>query len=193
MLYVLAAFGLVLGGFGALSSASGGAALLRSRDHYVDARRKLAEQAAGELPEQLGTREDLVKVVAREADAQHRWRGVALPLAAMNLILSMLLFTGAMRAMRGDPWGWSAWLLAARASIAWVLLDVIFQVVQARDLQATLRETGGPLGMLSVARVSLQKMLVMLKATLELLYLVVCVLYLRRPSVRAYFLPPRNT
>jgi hypothetical protein len=186
---VLAIFGLILGGFGSLYSFASSMPLLSSRDQYVAIYREAAEKQSAVVPTPA-LRDELVHMYERQADTVYSRRGVQLPLAAMNIILSMLLFAGCTRALRGQGWGLSAWTMAALASIPYTVLDVAFSVVQARDLSAVFRETAGPMGLLSTSWLTIQTMLTMLKATAELLYFGACLLYLRTAQIRKLFLPP---
>jgi hypothetical protein len=171
LFYILAAFGLVLGAFGGMSSVSNGLSLLMTRDEYVSASRETAEKLAP--PAQ----DDLLKLVERQADTLYSRRNVALPLAAMNFILSTLLFLGCGRAMRGQAWGWSAWQLAATASNPYTILAGAFALVQARELQSVLEPS----------LLLIQRLWAEVKTAFELVYFVTVSLYLRRPAIRQLF------
>jgi hypothetical protein len=181
LFYILAAFGLVLGLFGGMSAISNGLSLLMTRDEYVSATREGAEKLAP------AAKDDVLHMVERQADAVYSRRNVALPLAAMNVILSGLLFLGCGRALRGQAWGISAWQLAAAASIPYTLLACAFALVQARELRTVFEETPGPLGALSGSILAMQRLLTLLKTTLELIYFAAVWLYLRRPAIRQLF------
>src|SRR5690348_7917688 len=128
-LYVLAAFGVVAGAFGGLQAISTGVILTKPREVYAQAVR-----ASNESFKPLVSDADLDKYSTRESDVRYSRRNAALPLAAVGLILSMLLFAGALRAMRGDPWGLSAWQLAAAASLPYQLLSTVLAVTTTHDL-----------------------------------------------------------
>ena len=185
MLYVLAGFALVLGTFGTLYATSSAAQYLLSRDQFVQQYREQAEKQL-HLPGEHATREQLLQLCEREADALYARRGLSISLAAMNAILSMLLFAGAARAMRGLKWGLSAWSLAASASIPYTVLALTASIVEARDLLAIYRPLGALGDDLSFAR----RLLLAwseVKAAVEILYFGACVIYLRRPSLRKLF------
>jgi hypothetical protein len=109
-----------------------------------------------------------------------------LPIAAVGLILSMLLFAGSLRAMRGDPWGLSAWQLAAAAGMPYQLLSTILAVATAHDLTRAFADAP-PSAMMLVAPLGLETLLAILSGGIAILYLGTCVLYLRTPGVRSHF------
>lgn len=139
------------------------------------------------------SRDDVLRVVEKQADLVYGRRGVALPMAAMNFILSLLLFAGCARAMRGLPWGASAWSLAAVASLPYQLLDVAFAIVQARDLSAALDGLSSGAVLFGSTRGSLQILFAAVKGGLLAVYFVSCAVYLRRPSIRALFTSSGNS
>ncbi len=185
LLYVLASTGLLLGGLGSFYSGCHAAPLLQSRDQYLAAIHDVAEHQA--LPPEVGSKEDLMKAFDKQAEVVYSRRGVALPLDAMNFILSMLLFLGCGRALRGHTWGLQAWILAAMVSVPYTLLDCAFSIVQSRDLQNAYRDTSGMLGVVMMASTRLQILIAMVKSGVEILFFGICVIYLRRPNVRKLF------
>ncbi len=186
MLYVLAAFGLVLGSFGTLYALSSATPFLLTRDQFVGAVRDEAEKQLP-VPADGADRGQLVHLEERKAEVLYARRGVALPLAAMNLILSALLFAGTARAIRGHAWGVSAWSLAAAASVPYTLLAFAAFIVESRALIAAFRETPGPLAELNVTTQHLKELAVAFQAALEVLYFAISWLYLRRPALRKLF------
>jgi hypothetical protein len=187
LLYVLASFGLILGGFGASYSSCQAASLLQTRDQFAAGVREEAERRLPTAPDQLVTKDELMHMIERQAEVIYSRRGVALPLDAMNFILSALLFAGCGRALRGHSWGLSAWSLAAIASVPYTLLDCAFSIIQSRDLQAVYRESGGMFGTLMASSVRITILITMIKSALEILYFGVCVVYLRRAVIRKLF------
>lgn len=128
---------------------------------------------------------EFLKIAEKEADVIYSRRGVALPLAGMNFILSTLLFLGCARAMRGSLWGASALKFASMASVPYTVLASAFAVVQAREIVASIP------GDFSVEMaMHLRILQAVLTDALMVIYYVACVLYLRRPSIRALFLRP---
>jgi hypothetical protein len=186
LLYVLAAFGLVLGSFGTLYALSSASPFLFTRDQYVSAMRDEAEKQLP-LPAEVVDRNAMLALEEREAEVLYDRRGVALPLGAMNLILSLLLFAGAARAMRGHAWGVSAWTLAAAASVPYTLLAFAFTVVESRYLVAAYRLSPGPLAELNVTKQHLKTLVVGFKSGIEVLYFAICWVYLRRPALKRLF------
>ncbi len=186
LLYVLAAFGLVLGSFGTLYALSSAAPFMFTRDQYVNAMRDEAEKQLP-LPADAADRNAMLALEEREAEVLYDRRGVALPLAAMNMILSLLLFAGAARAMRGHAWGVSAWTLAAAASVPYTLLALAFAIVESRYLVAAYRLTPGPLAEFNVTKQHLKTLVVAFKSAVEVLYFAASWLYLRRPALKRLF------
>jgi hypothetical protein len=182
MLFVLAAFGLVLGGFGGMYALATGTQLLQTRDALIA---HVKEQA-----ERLGADEQTTARAQKEADAMYDRRGAHLPLVAANAILSWLLFLGCGRALRGNLWGFSAWKFAAAASVPYTVLACAFSLVQAGDFRAIYSSIPGAEGAALMLQLGLQRLGGLFLAAVELIYFVACVLYLRRPSIRALFLRP---
>jgi hypothetical protein len=129
LVYVLAAFGVITGSYGALRAIGSAAMFAKPRDIYLQV---VTANNAG--LEQFVPAAELERYDAREADARYSRRNAALPLAGVGLILSCLMAAGAMRAMRGDRWGLSAWSFAAAASIPYQLVNLALTMVMARDL-----------------------------------------------------------
>jgi hypothetical protein len=178
LLYLLAAFGLVLGSFGGMFALSKALPLTASRDQYVSAYREWFDK----LP---AAKLENTQLPEKEADVIYSRRGVALPLAVMNIILSTLLFLGCGRALRGSLWGYSAWKFAALASVPYTVLASAFGLVQAREMGAAM-----PNDVIVEMAMRLSVLKTIILDGLAVLYYVACLLYLRRPSIRALFLRP---
>jgi hypothetical protein len=181
LLYVLAAFGVIAGAFGARNALAVGVDLLKPREVYAQ---QIAARNA--LFKPLVPAADLERYGQREAETRYARRNAALPLAAVGLIVSALLFTGCMRAMRGDPWGLSAWELAAWAGLAYQLVSTALAMVTARDLTRTFEQapsTAMPL----LAGIQMEALFALLLGGLAVVYFGACVLYLRTPGVRHHF------
>jgi hypothetical protein len=183
LVVVLAWIGMALGGFAGLFAASSAGPLLGSRDRFVADCREYASRLPSPLV-QGKDRDLLERVIEREADVTYSRRGVALPLAATNAILSLLLLVGCARALRGEAWGASAWSLAALASLPYQLIDGAFAMVRARDLAAVLApldpELAAALGVYTPR-------LVVVKCGVAFVYFATCALVLRRPSIKRLF------
>jgi hypothetical protein len=185
LLTLLAALGMLLGCFGALYSMVVFRSLLEPRDRYIETYR----EAASREPLMVGegvSKEDVERLFEQVAGAIYDRRGTAIPLAAINVILSTLLFLGCGRALRGNPWGLSAWTLAAAASIPYQVLDAVYGLVKTREI-ATVVAQSGKLAAMSGAWTSVQTSASLLQASVEILYFGICLLYLRRPSIQALF------
>lgn len=179
LVYVLAAFAVISGSYGAMRALGTAAMFAKPKEVYLqlvtannDGLKPFVEQAA------------LEKYDAREADARYGRRNAALPLAIVGLILSGLMFAGAMRAMRGDNWGRSAWSFAAAASIPYQLLNLALGVVVARDLAKAVAELP-PMAQLLVGGGQMLASIVF--CGVAVLYYGVCVIYLRTAGVRRAF------
>jgi len=178
-LKVLAVFGLVLGTLGGMDGATSALAYSAlSRDEFVKARQQTVDEQIGE---------PMVKLIERSADVEYARRNVAIPLGVMNLLLSVLLFMGCGRALRGQTWGAAAWQMAAAASIPYTLLATAFSVVLSRELDAAYHAMEGSEAILMTIGMSLRRLGVYFKTALEVLYFAVCWFYLRRPQIRALF------
>ncbi len=179
-MYILGAFGLVLGGFGMVYSLNSATSLLEPRDQYV---RVIADNAE-KSPIPIAPPAELRRMGERIAEVRYSRRGVVLPLAGMDFILSTLLLAGCLRAMRGQSWGLSAWSLAALASIPYQLLDGAFAIVQARDLERAFADLTPPI---SPALGANQAVVSVLFDIVQIFYYGACVIYLRRASLRRRF------
>jgi hypothetical protein len=188
LLYVLAAFGVVFGGWGSIESLNLGLGLLTPRDSYVEkikTARMQSYDSMASLSTMMPNRAEFERYSDREADIRYGRRNAALPLALVGLILSCLLFAGCTRTMLGDPWGVGAWSTAALASIPFQLISTTLTLVITRDLT---RALGDPSPMLQF-QLHGEAFLKMLWAGLTLLYYGACLLYLRSATVRARFSP----
>ena len=179
LIYVLGAFGIVTGSYGALHALESVALFTKPHEVYV----KMVT-ANNEPLKQFVAVPDLERYDAREAEARYGRRNAALPLAGVGLILSSLMFVGAMRAMRGDGWGLSAWSFAALASIPYQLVNLALTLVMARDLGKAVAELPLPAQMIVG---NLQLMVSIVLCGVAVLYYGVCAIYLRSPAVRRAF------
>ncbi|MDB4969384.1 MAG: hypothetical protein JWN44_5073 [Myxococcales bacterium] len=178
LFYVLAAFGLVSGAFGAQSAIITGLSMLAPRDAYVHAIAARNEPLKSLIPPA-----ELERWSVREAEARYDRRNAAIPLSGVGLILSCLLFAGCLRAMRGDAWGLSAWSLAASASIPYQLISTALAVATTRDL-TTIFSAAPATVMMLVAKLQLEMLGALVLGGLALVYFGTCVLYLRTVGVR---------
>jgi hypothetical protein len=182
-LFVLAIAGAILGAFGAMYAIATSPVLFGPRDAYVKAFR---EATVKSLPP-IAPVPQMEAMAEREADVRYGRRNAQLPLNAIALIVSCLLFAGCTRALRGQAWGAAAWSLAATVAIPYQLLDTAMMLVMARDLEAAFRTLPQPLGFLRIASLELEVMLKVIVTGLEIVYFGACIMYLRLPTVRALF------
>ena len=180
LLYVLAAFGVISGSYGALRAVGSAAMFAKPREVYL----AMVTANNEALLKPFVSAAELEKYDAREADARYGRRNAALPLAGIGLILSSLMFAGALRAMRGDRWGLSAWSFACVASVPYQLLNLALTAVMARDLGKAVAELP-PMAQLFVGNA--QMLASILFCGVAILYYGVCVIYLRTPAVRRAF------
>ena len=179
LLYVLAAFGVITGSYGSLRAIGSAVMFAKPREVYLQ-----MVTANNEGLKPFVAAAELERYDAREADARFARRNAALPLAIVGLILSCLMFAGAMRAMRGDRWGLSAWTFAAGASIPYQLVNLALIALTARDLSKAIAELP-PMAQLLVGNAQLLASIVV--CGVAILYYGVCVIYLRTPQVRRRF------
>jgi len=182
---VLAIFGILLGGYGVLDAMASGTSLLLPRDAYIKAHREEVEKRFGDSGPVL--REAIVQMTERQAEAVYSRRGVALPLAAIDLILSFLMMAGCLRALRRLGWGLSAWLLSVKLIIPYMVLSCAFSMMRARDMAAIFRDAPPPLSGFAQMGLSLHTLWTLMRSTFVILYCGTCILYLRRPHIRALF------
>jgi hypothetical protein len=176
LLYVLAAFGVVAGGYGSLASLTSGLTLLQSREVFVQ-----TIQARDRTLETFIPKGDLERFSQREGQVRYARRNAALPLAAVGVILSCLLFAGCARTMMGDPWGLGAWSLAAAASIPYHLITTALILVTTRDVAQAVADS--PV----VPLLPMERLGAMVMAGLAIAYYGACLLYLRSSTVRSRF------
>jgi hypothetical protein len=181
LLYVLAAFGVVAGGYGSLGAVTTGLSLLAPRDVFVQAIRERNQTP----PQTLVPKADIERFSDREGEARYARRNAALPLAVVGVILSCLLFAGCTRTMMGDAWGLGAWALAATASIPYQLIATALNLVTLRDIGRAIAEL--PLSPLLTTRLQVERIASLVLSGMALVYFGACILYLRVASVRGGF------
>ncbi|HEY2744120.1 MAG TPA: hypothetical protein VGL86_05845 [Polyangia bacterium] len=179
LVYVLATFGVISGSYGALRAISSATMFAKPREVYL-----AMVTAQNEALKPLVDAPTLEKYDAHEADARYGRRNAALPLAGVGLVLSCLMFAGAMRAMRGDGWGLSAWSFSAAACIPYQLLNLALTFVTARDLGKAVAELP-PMAQLIVGNAQLLASIFF--CAVAILYYGVCVIYLRTAGVKSAF------
>jgi hypothetical protein len=179
LVYVLAAFAVISGSYGALRAVGTAAMFFKPPEVYL-----AMVTANNEALQTYVAKPELERFCAREAEARYARRKAALPLAGMGLVLSCLMFAGAMRAMRADGWGLSAWIFAAAGSIPYQLLALGLTVVTARDLAGAIAKLP-PIAQLAMGEA--QRLASIAGCGIAILYYGVCVIYLRSQKVRRAF------
>lgn len=179
LVYVLAAFAVVSGSYGAMRALGTAAMFAKPREVYVQ-----LVTANNEGLKAFVAAPELEKYDAREADARYGRRNAQLPLAIVGLILSCLMFAGAMRAMRGDNWGLAAWSFAALAGIPYQLVSLALGIVVSRDMAKAVAELPA---MAQLVVGGGQMIASVIFCGVAILYYGLCVIYLRTPTVRRAF------
>jgi hypothetical protein len=170
---LLALIGVLVGSWSALYALTHAGELLVTRDQFINSYRDadLAPVITGESPDARRAR--LEKV----ADALYSRRGVALPLAIADCLLSGLLFIGCFRALRLSVWGVQAWGFACTISIPYQILDGVRFALEAKDLSLLVQQPASALMVVGFTQ-----------AGVCIVYYVACVIYLRKSRlVRALF------
>jgi hypothetical protein len=180
---LLAGIGILFGSLSAMYATFSARAFLMERGAFVDMYEEAAKTLVAPSPSPSPSpspnpalavaREKLPKQVAETLYAR---RGVILPLAGINLILSTLLLFGCLRAWRGTAWGLQAWTLTCVASIPYQVLNAASVALQTRDLAPFFGESMRP-----------NMTLALLWMILCILYYGGCLVYLRRPQIRELF------
>jgi hypothetical protein len=194
-LYVLGTFALVLGGFGSSRALMEQVVpYLGSHESFVSEHRREIE-----LRNQFSSPEVAPDVIQRAGDAygERAWtrRGINLPLGLVNLVLSVMLFLGALRALARSQWGHGAWQFAARLSIVYSLVWATVGWVEARDafdanaaLATNLSlQLNIPAETLAGWELWRDRGFAVAWAAILAGFFATCALYLRRPQVRALF------
>ena len=188
LLKALAGIGILFGALGSMYAAASVGEFLTDRDEFINRYQKAVEARMEALtpspspspspsPNAVASPlPDLSKVPEQIANKIYARRGVTLPLSAVNLILSMLLLVGCLRALRGTAWGLSAWNLACLASIPYQVLSAASTALQTNDVMPLFGEPTGPYVAFALVWM-----------TVCILYYGVCLIYLRRPQIRALF------
>jgi hypothetical protein len=194
-LTALATLALLLGGYG------GARALVEQVLPYVGSQEGYVSAARRELEMRnaLAQPEVPSDVIARAGDrlGEKGWtrRGINLPLGLVNLVLSAMLFAGALRALARSPWGHGAWSFSARLSIPYTIVAAVVAFVEARDgweANAALftnlsLQTNMTVETLADFELLRERIFAVGGAAISLAFYAACWIYLRRPSVRALF------
>lgn len=185
LLYILGAFGLIIGAVTSAVSVNTAVGLSISRDRYVAAVKGQADsrslgQALSPLPAA-----DIERYVQKQAEAQYDRRLATIPLAVAGIVISCLLFSGAIRSMMGDGTALATWSLAATAAIPHRLLTFVATVLTVHDVQN---------GLGNLEKAPLLAGLLLVEQALSAgwalvltLYFAACLVYLRRPSLLGRF------
>jgi hypothetical protein len=167
---VLGAFGIIAGGYGSLNSVMSAALLLKPPEEFA----KLVEEHnqfwAPQLP-----KDDVERYSKREAEVSYGRRKAALPLAAVGLIVSCLLFAGCIRSMMGDPSGPGLWSLASAVSLPYQLLAMALALLTLRDFSRAL----GPAPSLLQMALDVRRLGILVTSGIAMTYFGACLLFLR--------------
>ncbi|MSP61001.1 MAG: hypothetical protein EXR72_11780 [Myxococcales bacterium] len=193
--YALAALAVLLGGFGVSRSLFEQIApYLGSYESYVSSRRREVEVRNG-----FNSPEVASEIVQRAGDqlGERAWtrRFINLPLGVANLLLSAMLFAGALRALQRSAWGHGAWQFAARLSIPYTALHAAVAMFTARDgwdASAALfinlsLQLNVPVETLADIELMRERVFSGLWAMIAIGFFVTCATFLARPKVKALF------
>lgn len=183
LLYVLGAFGVLLGLGGSWVDFHTCKIVLETRDAYVGGviESYHLQRDAGIFKVPAEQEETLTKV----ADAYYSRRYAALPLAAGGVLIGWMLAMGALRAMMGDKNGIALWSWAVLAALPFCMLSALLGLLTANDTLQAL--SGAPNAEVLQAAEMLNKGRIVVQMVLGSLYYVACALYLRKPALQARF------
>lgn len=188
---VLAGVAMVVGGLGGGRALSEVAGYLGSHDGFVNEKRRELEvrsRFSGDLPSEV-----VQKVGDQLGERAWARRATNLPLSLANLLLSTMLFVGALRALARSKWGHGAWQFAALLNIPFTLLQTVVQIVEAgdgREANAALiaaMHKSMPVETMSLVQLMMERVMIGAGAAILCGFYVACAVVLRRPHVAAQF------
>lgn len=185
LLYVLGAFGLLIGVITSIVSVQTAVGLSISRDRYVAAVKDQADSRSVSKAFSPLPAADIERYVQQQAEAQYDRRLATIPLAVVGIVISCLLFSGAIRSMMGDGTALATWTLAATAAIPHRLLTFVATVLTVHDVQNGLGDLNK--APMLVGLLLVEQALSAGWALLVTLYFAACLLYLRRPTLLGRF------
>jgi hypothetical protein len=121
------------------------------------------------------------------AEAMWSRRGVFIPLAIANAVLSSVMLLAIAAAMsRRLAWGGSAWQFAALLSIVSVAMDAVVNDVHSRDLVQAVADLHDPLSEQLRQLVAASDVTLAVRSGLEVMFLLSTATYLSRPAALRY-------
>lgn len=195
LLVVLAVIGFLHGTLGIVTALSSFVTLTGSHDAFTAEVRRQADKLVPKAEPGKPT-DELATVAVRKAEALWTRRGVLLPLAAGNLIASILVVLGCSRIWRPDSpdrpdggrrrsWARSAWQLGCLVGLPLLALQTLVEIAHARDLAAAVSDLTGPFAT-SLKDVPLATAVVWLRTSIVATYLLGAAAYLNGRPVRAF-------
>jgi hypothetical protein len=187
LLYVLGAFGLLIGAMTSAGSVNTALGLSIGRDQYVNAvKGQYVDVIKSQNPLRTMMKPaDFERFAQKEAEAQYDRRTATIPLAVAGVVIACLLFSGAIRTMMGDVSALATWSLAAAVAIPHRLLTFVATVVTGHDVE-------NALGGLKQAPwletpLAIEQTLAGVVAIVLTMYFAACLIYLRRPTLLGRF------
>ena len=190
LLVVLAVIGFLYGTLGIVTALSSFVTLTGSHDAFTAEVRRQADKLVPKAEPGKPT-DELATVAVRKAEALWTRRGVLLPLAAGNLIASILVVLGCSRIWRAEgpdlrrSWARSAWQLGCLVGLPLLALQTLVEIAHARDLAAAVSDLTGPFAT-SLKDVQLATAVVWLRTSIVAIYLLGAAAYLDGAPVRTF-------
>lgn len=186
MLVLLAGLGFFYGSITCVLSWSTLVALAGSHGAFISAVRQDGSRMV-EVPKQLGSTDDVQRLAERKAEALWSRRGVFIPLAVANAVLSSLMLLGIAGAVsRRLAWGRSAWRFAALVSLVAVAMEGVANYVHARDLIQAVADLHDPLSEQIRQLLPANDVMLGLRLLLEVGFLLVSAAYVSTQAVVRY-------
>ncbi|HEX2569703.1 MAG TPA: hypothetical protein VH877_09105 [Polyangia bacterium] len=186
LLTILAALTVLVGSLGVGHGLTRLLSYAEGRDAFVEQARDAFTTQLPHLPAE--ERQRLAEDYGERAWARG---GAVVPLALVNLILSFLLFSGAIETLRGRRWGASAWEWSAKLSIPYSVVAMVLLRMEFHDLGpglSTIVKAAAPSdGQAAAETEALARGVTALYGLVTVAFYLACVLYLQRPKVRALF------
>ncbi|MEO6955044.1 MAG: hypothetical protein ABI321_24805 [Polyangia bacterium] len=190
LLVVLAVIGFLYGTLGIVTSLSSFVTLTGSHDAFTAEVKRQADKLVPQAEAGKPT-DELATVALRKAEALWTRRGVLLPLAGGNLIVSVLILLGCSRIWSADDprgrraWARSAWQLGCLVGLPLLGLQTLVEIAHAKDLAAAVTDLTGPFAT-SLKDVALSSAVVWMRTSIVATYLLGAAAYLNGPAVRTF-------
>lgn len=186
LLVVLALLGFFYAAIGCITGWSSVITFTSPHERFTSAMQHEAGHMP-DLPQTLGTPDQLERVALRKAEALWSRRGVLLPMAIASIVTSTLMLFGIGGAvMRRLAWGRSAWQLSALLALVGVALEGAFGFVHSRDLVRAVAGLDDPLSLQLPSLLPMRDAMVVTQALVSVAYLAGTAVYLSSARVMRY-------